>query len=113
MLQSHRTAVRAPLAVPLCRSLLLLRALTGLRTSAGWKKDFQMLLETPDPARMREAAPAAAPRALFMTACLQVRKTPSRPRSWANFSLLYLYSHRNAWANLRRLGQPNTSLAAA
>jgi hypothetical protein len=36
-----------------------------------------------------------------------VRKTPSWPRSWANFSLLYLYSHRNPdgptcifWANL-------------
>ena len=27
----------------------------------------------------------------------QVRKTPSWPRSWANFSLLWLYSHRNAW----------------
>jgi hypothetical protein len=39
----------------------------------------------------------------------QVRKTPSWPRSWANFSLLQLYSHRNTavcgptctfWANL-------------
>jgi hypothetical protein len=28
-----------------------------------------------------------------------VRKTPSWPRSWANFSLLSLYSHWNAWAN--------------
>jgi hypothetical protein len=59
-----------PLRVPLCRSLLL-RALTRLRTSAGWKKDFQMLLENPDPVHTLEAAPAAAPRALFMTACLQ------------------------------------------
>ena len=42
----------------------------------------------------------------------QVRKTPSWPRSWANFSLLPLYSHRNAWANLHLLGQPNTFLAA-
>jgi hypothetical protein len=42
----------------------------------------------------------------------QVRKTPSCPRSRANFSLLYLYSRRNAWANLHRLGQSNTFLAA-
>ena len=42
----------------------------------------------------------------------EVRKTPCRPRSWANFSLLQLYSHRNVWANLRLLGQPNTFLAA-
>jgi hypothetical protein len=26
----------------------------------------------------------------------QVRKTPSWPRSWGNFSLSQLYSHRNA-----------------
>jgi hypothetical protein len=30
----------------------------------------------------------------------QVRQTPSWPRSWANFSLLWLYSHWNVWANL-------------
>ena len=42
----------------------------------------------------------------------QVREeTPSWPRSWANFSLLQLYSHRNAWANLQLLGQPDTLLA--
>ena len=41
----------------------------------------------------------------------KVRKTPSWPRSWANFSLFQLYSHRNAWANLRLLRQPNTFLA--
>lgn len=58
-------------AMPLCRSLLLLRALTRLCTSAGWKKDFQVLLENPDPVHTLEAVPAAAPRALFMTACLQ------------------------------------------
>jgi hypothetical protein len=40
-----------------------------------------------------------------------VRKMPSWPRSWANFSLLQLYSHRNAWANLHLVGQPNTFLA--
>jgi hypothetical protein len=38
----------------------------------------------------------------------KVRKTPSWPRSWANFSLLSLYSHRNAWANLHLSGQLNT-----
>jgi hypothetical protein len=43
---------------------------------------------------------------------VQVRKTPSWPRSWANVSILSLYSHRNAWANLHLLGQPNTFLAA-
>jgi hypothetical protein len=45
-----------------------------------------------------------------------VRKTPSWPRSWATFSLLSLYSHWNAWANLRLLecmGQPNIFLARA
>ena len=35
----------------------------------------------------------------------------SKVRSWANFSLLQLYYHRNAWANLHLLGQPNTFLA--
>jgi hypothetical protein len=42
----------------------------------------------------------------------EVRKTPSWPRSWANFSLLQLYLHRNAWANLHIVGQPNTFIAA-
>jgi hypothetical protein len=37
-------------------------------------------------------------------AAAKVRKTPSWPRSWANFSLLALYSPRNAWANLHLLG---------
>jgi hypothetical protein len=41
----------------------------------------------------------------------QVRKTSSRPRSWANFDLFYLYSHRNARANWHILGQPNTFIA--
>ena len=41
----------------------------------------------------------------------KVRKTPSWPRSWANFNFLSLYPRRNAWANLHRLGQPNTFLA--
>jgi hypothetical protein len=44
---------------------------------------------------------------------LKVRNTPSWPRSWANFSLLWLHSHRNAWANWHLLGQPNTFLAQA
>jgi hypothetical protein len=43
----------------------------------------------------------------------QVRKAPSWSRSWANFNHLQLYSHRNAWANLHVLGQPNTFLATA
>jgi hypothetical protein len=30
---------------------------------------------------------------------LKVRQAPSWPTSWANFSLLQLYSHRNAWTN--------------
>jgi hypothetical protein len=47
-------------------------------------------------------APADAP---------QVRKTPSWPRSRANFSLLSLYSRRNAWASLHLLGKPDTLLA--
>jgi Ca2+-binding EF-hand superfamily protein len=54
---------------------------------------------------------SAAMRKMYYTVVVslpQVRKTPSWPRSWANFSLLQLYSHRNAWANLHLLGQPNT-----
>jgi uncharacterized protein (DUF608 family) len=44
--------------------------------------------------------------------CNQVRKMRSWPRSWANFSLLQLYSHRRkTWANLHRLGQPDTFVA--
>jgi hypothetical protein len=42
-----------------------------------------------------------------------VRKTPIWPGNWSNFSVLQLYSHRNAWANLHILGQPNTFLARA
>jgi hypothetical protein len=42
---------------------------------------------------------------------IKVRKTPSWPRSWANSSLLQLYSHRNVRANLHLLGQPNSFLA--
>ena len=42
-----------------------------------------------------------------------MRKTPSWPKSWANFSLWQLHSHKNAWANLHHLGQPNTFLALA
>ena len=40
---------------------------------------------------------------------MEVRTAPSWHRSWANSSLLY--SHRNAWANLRLLGRPNAFLA--
>ena len=46
----------------------------------------------------------------FVTSA-KVRKTPSWPRSWANFSLLQLYSHRNTRANWHLLGQPKTFLA--
>jgi hypothetical protein len=56
-------------------------------------------------AQIRQALPNADD-------ALQVRKAPSRPRSWANLSLLPLYSRRNAQANLQLLGQPNTVLAA-
>jgi hypothetical protein len=35
----------------------------------------------------------------------------SWPRSWADRSLLQLYSHRNARANSHRLGHPSTGLA--
>ena len=42
---------------------------------------------------------------------LKVRTMQSWPRSWANFSLLQLYSHRNAWANSHIVGQPDTLLA--
>jgi hypothetical protein len=34
----------------------------------------------------------------------EVRKTPSWPRNWANFSPLSLYSHRNERANLHFFG---------
>ena len=33
----------------------------------------------------------------------KVRKTPSWPRSWANFSLLSLYSHRNSGIHMGQL----------
>ena len=42
----------------------------------------------------------------------QVGKTPRRPRRWASFSLSWMYSHGNARASSRRLGQPDTLLAA-
>jgi hypothetical protein len=42
----------------------------------------------------------------------QVRKTPCRSSSWADFSLLQLYSHRNSWANVHLLGQSNNFLGA-
>ena len=57
-------------------------------------------------ARGRQLSAEAAARAN-----IQARQTPSWPRSWANFSLFWLYSHRNTWANLHLLGQPDTFLA--
>ena len=55
--------------------------------------------------------PATCKNGLQNDAGIKVRKTPGWPRSWANFILLPLYSHRNAQANLHLLGQPNTLLA--
>ena len=40
----------------------------------------------------------------------RVRETPSWPRSWATFGLLWLCSHRNARASLRLSGRPETLL---
>ena len=70
--------------------------------------------------RAEAAAQLAAQRAEFKAeaaavkreSAAQVRKIPSWPRSWANFSLLSLHSHWNARANPHILGQPNTLLAA-
>ena len=42
---------------------------------------------------------------------LKVRKAPRRPRSWANFIRLSLYSYGDAWASARLLGRPNAPLA--
>ena len=44
-------------------------------------------------------------------AATQVRKMPSWPINWANFSLLKLRSRRNARASSHLLGHPNTLLA--
>jgi hypothetical protein len=41
----------------------------------------------------------------------KVRETPSWPGSWANSSPFSLYSHRNAWANVHLLGQPDAVLS--
>jgi hypothetical protein len=41
-------------------------------------------------------------------AATQVRKPPSWPRSWTNFSRLLLYSHSDAWANLHLFGDKLT-----
>jgi hypothetical protein len=56
-------------------------------------------------------APIPRRRAAALSAA-QVRKTPSWPRSRANFALLALYFRGNAWANSHLLGQPNAFLAA-
>ena len=61
-----------------------------------------------EPAAVAANSPAKAQMYREEHAALQVRKTPSWPRSWANFGLLELYFHRNAWANLHLLGQPNS-----
>jgi hypothetical protein len=46
------------------------------------------------------------------TSFAQVRRTPRWPGSWADCTPLLLHSHKNAWANLYLLGQPNTFLTA-
>jgi hypothetical protein len=51
----------------------------------------------------------------FAALYAKVRKTPSRPRSWANTSLLQLCSHlgvRGPASSVHLLGQPDTFLAA-
>jgi hypothetical protein len=45
------------------------------------------------------------------TKMIVVRKPPSWPRSWANFSLYSCVPTEMHWANLHLLGQPNTFLA--
>jgi hypothetical protein len=57
------------------------------------------------------AGPSASAAEIAANIVSQVRKTPSCPKSWANLGLLWLYSHRGAWANLHLLGQPDTFLA--
>jgi hypothetical protein len=52
------------------------------------------------------------PRRVKQEVARRARETPSWSRSWANFSLLQLYSHRNSRANLHLLGQPNSFLAS-
>jgi hypothetical protein len=74
--------------------------LDGGEEDVGGDTDGQMYLDSSDYELMHDGAGE------------QVRKTPSWPRSWANFSLLWLYSYWKAWANLYLLGQPNTFLAA-
>ena len=59
-----------PIGIPLLSLLLLLKNNSGIRANG--------------PARDRYE---------FLVADYQVRKTPSWPRSWANFSLFCLYSH--------------------
>jgi hypothetical protein len=59
-------------------------------------------------AHVAASVAAEATAAAAAEAAAKVRKTPSWPRSWANFRLLWLYSYRNAWVNLHLLGQPNT-----
>ena len=61
-----------------------------------------------DPALVAEGA---KPHGCWIGLGDQVRRTPCWPRSWASSGLLWLCSHRNPWANLHPLGQPNTFLA--
>jgi hypothetical protein len=68
-----------------------------------------MVPKTPTATQVRSEIPrktlddtyeSKAELAAAIKAALQVRKTPSWPRSWANSSLLSLYSHKN-----RSMGQ--------
>jgi hypothetical protein len=47
-----------------------------------------------------QKAPAPAKAAALRRQLVKVRKTPSWPRSWANFNFLSLYPRGNVWANL-------------
>jgi hypothetical protein len=67
--------------------------------------------EQPKTAGFRPGQDDAQKKEAQASIAAQVRKMPSRPRSWANLSLLQLYTHRNAWADSQRLGHPNTLLA--
>jgi hypothetical protein len=86
-------------------------------------RDALALLRRLGPAlRRAQRGPRAASHTAAHSLCLivgraplcprRVRETPSWPRCWANFSLLWLDSHRNAWANLHLLGRPDALLAA-
>jgi hypothetical protein len=91
------------------------------RSNAGWRRWRRCCW----PRHRRRSGPACCRPASGRTTARwrrrrgrrsQVRETLRWPRRWANFSPLYSCSkdsHRNARANLRLLGQPDTFLASA